>query len=307
MSQRRRRVIDTCRPSGPSLPPIPTSPVQVESYYVSGPRGRPYYHEIYYAAFFLADMAWPAGSAHGWRQHSACHTTRATAVAPPPDGGGLQRQGVAGRWAVEVFSPLSISLTENPIALTGFSPLSIALTEDPIALTRLCGGRVEQRPHPRWVSLTYEAPQKPSPWHTGVARTEEQLQQELAQLPHPLVPTYLKAYTVGLKRNTLFLPLHLFSLPPLSSSSPYQAGLLCVFYAYVARPPTSPTAPHRILTPDISRSGFELLALSLKHPPLLVASFLPPKFEGHGKVPGKGTLFCGRLMVWGGGLEERGV
>ncbi|CAI7910179.1 unnamed protein product, partial [Closterium sp. NIES-54] len=36
-------------------------PVQVESYYVSD-EGRPYYHELYYAAFFLADVAWPAGS-----------------------------------------------------------------------------------------------------------------------------------------------------------------------------------------------------------------------------------------------------
>ncbi|CAI7824495.1 unnamed protein product [Closterium sp. NIES-53] len=59
-----------CRPSlppivaahrcRPSLPPI-VAAWQVESYYVSD-EGRPYYHELYYAAFFLADVAWPAGS-----------------------------------------------------------------------------------------------------------------------------------------------------------------------------------------------------------------------------------------------------
>ncbi|CAI6008312.1 unnamed protein product [Closterium sp. NIES-65] len=237
----------SCHRHLPTIRPIPAAhpyrPVQVESYYVSD-EGRPYYHEIYYAAFFLADMAWPAGS-----------DTRVEAAFGMPHDKSYCC-GPASRWW--------------RLQRQGFSPLSIALTEDPIALTV-------------YVADVWSNAPTPAGWHTGVARTEEQLQQELAQLPHPLVPTYLKAYTVGLKRNTLFLPLHLFSLPPLSSSSPYQAGLLCVFYAYVARPPTSPTAPHRILTPDISRSGFELLALSLKHPPLLVASFLPPKFEGHGK------------------------
>ncbi|CAI5995872.1 unnamed protein product [Closterium sp. NIES-64] len=232
----------SCHRHLPTIRPIPAAhpyrPVQVESYYVSD-EGRPYYHEIYYAAFFLADMAWPAGS-----------DTRVEAAFGMPHDKSYCC-GPASRWW--------------RLQRQGFSPLSIALTEDPIALTVYVADVWSNAPTP--------------------AGTEEQLQQELAQLPHPLVPTYLKAYTVGLKVFYAY-----------------------VFYAYVARPPTSPTAPHRILTPDISRSGFELLALSLKHPPLLVASFLPPKFEGHGKsARERYTVLWQTDGVGGGGLEERGV
>ncbi|CAI5531442.1 unnamed protein product [Closterium sp. Naga37s-1] len=276
-------------------------PVQVESYYVSD-EGRPYYHEIYYTAFFLADVAWPAGSdtlvetAFGmphdksYCSPSASLTEDPIALTPPQH---LPHRGLhcshrlcpLTRVNSAILPQIPSSLRICPTSPTGFQPpqhlphrglhcshrlcpltrvnsailpqipsslricptsptgpLSISLTEDPIALTV-------------YVADVWSNAPTPAGWQAGVARTEEQLQQELMQLPPPLVPTYLKAYTVGLK----------------------------VFYAYVARPPTSPTAPHRILTADVSRSGFELLALSLKHPPLLVASFLPPKFEGHGK------------------------
>ncbi|CAI5513747.1 unnamed protein product, partial [Closterium sp. Naga37s-1] len=209
-------------------------PVQVESYYVSD-EGRPYYHELYYAAFFLADVAWPAGSDTQVEAAFGMPHDKSYCCGPASRWWRLQRQG---------FSPLSISLTEDPIALTVY------------------------------VADVWSNAPTPAGWQAGVARTEEQLQQELMQLPPPLVPTYLKAYTVGMK----------------------------VFYAYVARPPSAPTAPHRILTPDIGRSGFELLALSLKHPPLLVSSFLPPKCGSHGKSERERYS-----AVWQTDGAERGV
>ncbi|CAI5465555.1 unnamed protein product [Closterium sp. Yama58-4] len=160
------------------------------------------------------------------------------------------------------FSPLSISLTEDPAALT--VPLSISLTEDPAALTV-------------YVADVWSSPPSSGGWLGGVAMTEAELQQALAQLPPPLVPTFLKAYTVG-----------------------YQ-----VFYAYIARA-TSSSPPRSTLTTDVSRSAFELLARSLKQPPLLVSSYGP--LDGGAQesdAPGSGERYAVLWQTDGLGIEER--
>ncbi|CAI5995870.1 unnamed protein product [Closterium sp. NIES-64] len=232
-------IIDTCRPLLlPTLPPIPAahlcrpslSPttvppgVQVESYYVAdevesyyvSDDVRPYYHEIYYSAIFLADVAWPAGSSMWVEAAFGMPHDASYCCGPTSRWWRLQRQG---------FSPLSVSLTEDPAALTVY------------------------------VADVWSSPPSSGGWLGGVAMTEAELQQALAQLPPPLVPTFLKAYTVGMQVGMRGLKLQeRMGVTELAGEK--------VFYAYVARPPSA-SAPHLTLTADISRSGFELLARSL--------------------------------------------
>ncbi|CAI5476096.1 unnamed protein product [Closterium sp. Yama58-4] len=194
-------------------------PSQVESYYVAD------HHGLYYAAIFLADVAWPAGS-----------STRVEAVFGVPHDASYCC-GPSSRWL--------------QLQRQGYTPLSVSFTEDPSSQKVYVA------------DLWNDAPSRGG-WQGGVAKTQAQLQQALSQLLPPLVPTFLKAYTVG-----------------------YQ-----VFYAYIAR--ASPSSPPRsTLTTDVSRSAFELLARSLKQPPLLVSSYGPMDGgAGESDAPGSGERYA---------------
>ncbi|CAI7851671.1 unnamed protein product, partial [Closterium sp. NIES-54] len=127
-------------------------PSQVESYYVAD------HHGLYYAAIFLADVAWPAGS-----------STRVEAVFGVPHDSSYCC-GPSSRWLQlqrQGYTPLSVSFTENPSSRRVYV-----------------------------ADVWNDAPSRGG-WQGGVAKTQAQLQQALTQLLPPLVPTFLKAYTVG--------------------------------------------------------------------------------------------------------------
>ncbi|GJP33051.1 hypothetical protein CLOM_g17621 [Closterium sp. NIES-68] len=138
----------------------------------------------------------------------------------------------------------------------GFSPLSVSLTEDPVR------GIV-------YVADVWNDAPTRGGWQGGLAKTEAQLQQALGSLLPPLVPTYLKAYWVSSQKQ--------------------------VFYAYIARAVPS-TPPRSTLTTDVSRSAFELLALSLRQPPLFVSSYGPPDGGAQGSgAAGSGERYA---VLW---------
>ncbi|CAI5530421.1 unnamed protein product [Closterium sp. Naga37s-1] len=244
-------------------------PSQVESYYVAD------HHGLYYAAIFLADVAWPAGS-----------STRVEAVFGVPHDSAYCC-GPSSRWL--------------QLQRQGFTPLSVAFTEDPSS----------QRVYV--ADVWNDAPSRGG-WQGGVAKTQAQLQQALTQLLPPLVPTFLKAYTVGyqvfyayiarasspspphstlttdVSRSAFELLARSLKQPPLLVSPPSLLVPLPtqVFYAYIARAATS-SPPRSTLTTDVSRSAFELLARSLKQPPLLVSSYGPMDGgPGGSDAPGSG-------------------